>query len=399
MGGINDFIFGGVKTTIGNIVAQCPGKQENILLDDADLTAKRFHFDVANIDPVDCDLARCHIIKTRHQRTKCCFACTGWPDKGNRFTRFDRKIDVIEYSAFRAVSKADLVKCDIAGKVFDITRTIAVDNIGFGGQQCLIVFETGDALGIGFDNSSDLFKRLIEHIDQQQEADKPANRQPTGHNEIGPRHQNDDLDNPHAEVIDRKADRHDAIGLQFHMAIKLVILVKQGTFVILIGKGTHYAYATYIFLDPGVEGTDTAKLALPVACHFPTEPDDQPHHQRRNRHCNQRQFHMHGKHQDQRPDKGHDRHKQVFGAMVGDLADFFQILGDACHQMACLLVVVKAEGKLLQMVECAFAHFGFDRDTQNMAPIGDDGHQAGIGKIDQKQSDSRQSNQQPVLFG
>ncbi len=43
--------------------------------------------------------------------------------------------------------------------------------------------------------------------------------------------------------------------------------------------------------------------------------------------------------------------KSILRAVVGDLADLLQILGHAADEVPGLLVVVEAEGELLQMVE------------------------------------------------
>lgn len=80
-----------------------------------------------------------------------------------------------------------------------------------------------------------------------------------------------------------------------------------------------------------------------------------------------------------------------------NLADLFQILGQPADQMPGLLVVIVAEGELLQMVEGGPAHIGLDIDAEHMSPIGDDRHQSGIDRIDEKQRRRGKDDQHPLL--
>ena len=107
---------------------------------------------------------------------------------------------------------------------------------------------------------------------------------------------------------------------------------------------------------------------------------------------------MHPEHQEKGTDQCHQGNEQVLGAVMGNLADFFQILGQPRHQMAGLLVVEEPEGQLLQMIEGLPPHLRLDLDAQHMPPIGDNDLESGIEHIDEKQAQSRERNQ-PELVG
>ena len=69
--------------------------------------------------------------------------------------------------------------------------------------------------------------------------------------------------------------------------------------------------------------------------------------------------------------KGEQGDEQVFGAVMGDLADVGEVGGDPADQVTGLLAVVEAQGERLQVVEGAAAHLRLDADAEDVAPIVD----------------------------
>ncbi|MCY1295568.1 hypothetical protein D9M70_449140 [compost metagenome] len=164
-----------------------------------------------------------------------------------------------------------------------------------------------------------------------------------------------------------------------------------------VGEGLHHPHAADILLDAGVEVADTAIEAAEVSGHPPTitagDPGGHRHHGGRD----QRQLPMHHQHQQQSADEGHDRYEQVLRPVVGDFADFLEVLRQASDQMAGLLVVEEREGELLQMVEGHPPHVRLDVDAEHVTPIGNCRHQAGVEQIDQQKAGRGQEDQRPLL--
>ncbi len=153
----------------------------------------------------------------------------------------------------------------------------------------------------------------------------------------------------------------------------------------LVAKRLHHADAADILLKPHIERADAAELVLPVAGHARAITG---HHQRGQRHDeggDEGELRVHPEHQQEGADKGHHRDEHVLGTVMGDLADLFQILGDAGDQMAGLEIIVEPERQLLQVLERAGTHFGLDIDAEHVAPIGDDGHQPAIERVNHQQ--------------
>jgi hypothetical protein len=108
--------------------------------------------------------------------------------------------------------------------------------------------------------------------------------------------------------------------------------------VLLVGEGLDDADAADILLDAGVEIADAAE-----------EPASCASSARRSALTSQvmsgtisavisASWRVHREHQREGADEGHDGDEQVLRAVMGDLADLLQVLGDAGDQMAGLLL-------------------------------------------------------------
>ena len=99
-------------------------------------------------------------------------------------------------------------------------------------------------------------------FDQQQEADELAVGQLAVDDEIGAGDHHDDLGQPHAEVAERHAGRHDPVGFELGLPIAGVVAREEPALVILVGERLDHANAADVFLDPGVELSDPAEERL-----------------------------------------------------------------------------------------------------------------------------------------
>ena len=166
---------------------------------------------------------------------------------------------------------------------------------------------------------------------------------------------------------------------------------------VLVGEGLHRADAADVLLEPRVEGADAGELRPPVALHrgavARADADPDGHHRCRD----QRQRPVHEQHQDEGARQGHQSDEQVFGTVVGNLADFLEVLGDAGDEMPGLLPVVETKRQCLQVVERLPAHLGLDLDAEHVTPVGHHHVEAGGGGVDRDEADHRQPDQPPVV--
>ena len=84
------------------------------------------------------------------------------------------------------------------------------------------------------------------------------------------------LGETHAEVAQRHAGGHDAIGLQLGGAVAGVVAGEEVTLVVLVGEGLHDAHAADVLFDAGVELADAAEERAPGARHAPAVAGGDP---------------------------------------------------------------------------------------------------------------------------
>jgi hypothetical protein len=136
---------------------------------------------------------------------------------------------------------------------------------------------------------------------------------------------------------------------------------------------------------------------LPVTRHPPAIARGEPGDERHDHGRDQCQLDIDHQHECERAGEGHHRNEQILGAVMGDLADLLQVLGDAGDEVARLVVVVEAEGEFLQVVEGLAAHVGLDVDAQHVAPIDHHGVEPRIGQIHAEQPRRGEQDERPVL--
>ena len=79
--------LGRFEPSVGDVLADRAGEEEDILLHDADLAPQRRERHVADIDAVDRDAARIDLVEAGQQRADRRLARAGWTDEGDRLAR------------------------------------------------------------------------------------------------------------------------------------------------------------------------------------------------------------------------------------------------------------------------------------------------------------------------
>ena len=172
---------------------------------------------------------------------------------------------------------------------------------------------------------------------------------------------------------------------------------EQPALVVLVGEGLHHAHPADVLLDAGVELPDATEQLAEIARHAGAIAASEQAGGGHDQGGEQRQLRVDREHERKGADEGHHRDEQVFRAVMGDFADFLQVLGHAGDEVAGLLVVVESEREFLQMIEGAAAHLGFNVDAEHVAPIGDHDHQATVDQVDRQQAYRGDHDQAPIL--
>ena len=78
-------LVGRVRAAVADVLAHCPGKHVNILLDDADVAPQRGLSYAANVRSVNGDAAVGHVVKPHDQLADRGLAAAGRADERERF--------------------------------------------------------------------------------------------------------------------------------------------------------------------------------------------------------------------------------------------------------------------------------------------------------------------------
>ena len=325
--------------------------------------------------PVDGDAARQRLVEAREQRAQRRLAGARGTDEGDRLAGADRQVDALQHRAPVGVGEADALVADVAAERRRGHGAGAIDHVGRRRHELLVAAEAGDPLGVELEHRLDLLDRPEEDVHQQQEADEAAGRQVARDHVVGARHHHHHVGEAQPQVAERDARRHHPVRLELGGAVGEVVAREQRPLVVLVGEGLHHPDAADVLLDAVVELGDPVEERAPVGGQAgavaPREPDAERQHQP----GQDRERHVEGEHQRQRAHQGHDGHEGVLGAVVGDLADFLEVLGQARDQVAGLVLVEVPEGEPLQVVEGVGAQVGLDVHAQHVAPVRHHRHQ------------------------
>ena len=140
----------------------------------------------------------------------------------------------------------------------------------------------------------------------------------------------------------------------------------------LVGEGLGGADTGEAGLDLGIDGTGfllggpggLGHLAAAIQHHQQEHGDDAAHHQG--------QPPLDGEHHRQRPHNGDKRDEQVLRPVVGQLRQLKQVRGQAAHQLAGAVFIVKVKAQVLHMGEQVPADIGLHQDAEGVAPVAHD---------------------------
>src|SRR5690606_36949070 len=200
-----DLLLRGVEPAEGDVLPDGAAEQEDILLDDADLSPQRGERHVTDIDAIDRDAAAGDVVEARQQRRDRGLAGTGRTDEGDRLARPDFEVDVPQHRAIRGVAEGDVLVADVPSQVSDVTGTGTIDDLRIDVHQLEVAAEAGDTARVELEHVVDLLDRPEEDIDEEEEADEAALAELAVEHEPRAGDHDDQLRETHAEVAERHA--------------------------------------------------------------------------------------------------------------------------------------------------------------------------------------------------
>src|SRR5690625_311612 len=166
-GRIQDLGLRCIQSPVGDVLPDGPGEEEDVLLDDADLTPQRGKSHVANVGAVDGDPALIYLVETGQQRTDRGLPRPGGPYESHGLVRTDGQVDVLENRCGGVlVAEGDPFEANVAPQSGYRGRIRPVGNVGRDRDEVDVPLEAGDSPGVLLDHRVDLLQRPEEHVDE-----------------------------------------------------------------------------------------------------------------------------------------------------------------------------------------------------------------------------------------
>ena len=112
--GLHDFIHRRVGLSVADVLQNRVGKQEHVLLHNADIPAQALLREAANIQPVKKDFAGRDVIKARDELAERRLAAAGGADDRDGLAGGDMERDIVEHRKVAVIRKADVLEIDFA---------------------------------------------------------------------------------------------------------------------------------------------------------------------------------------------------------------------------------------------------------------------------------------------
>ena len=395
-----DLLLGGVGTAVEDVFADGADKEEDVLLDDADVAADGFKREVADVLSVDQHGAAVFVqmVEVGEQVAERRLTAARGADERELTTLFELQVDVVQNLLAFVVGEGDVSELNGAVHVF---KLVCVGGFLFG---CFIhdldeTFEAADAVLELLHEGDQGVDGADEEVDGNDEGGIVTEGDAACIEEETARDQNEHVENLGHEGGGGVELRHGVIGAAggvdeglvptgelFHLAVGVGVC---------LGDADAGDTAFHCGVDDGVAGATVIEGAL----HGLAEVHRDHHENGNAGKDDQRQDRVDGEQIDEGEDD-HDRaDEQVFGAVMRQLADLKEVTGDTGHDAAGLVVVVETEGKLLQMVEEILAHLRLHLNADDVPVILNEIAQKHTDHVEREDDHTRDDDGGIHLFG
>ncbi len=203
---------GGVRSGIGDRVADRPGEQERLLRNDSQPTAIADQVEPRHVGTVDADHTPGGVVETRDQLDDRRFAGSGLAHQRDGLPGGHPKVHPVQRGTLGAgVLEPHTVQLDLAGKPTDRNR-IGPGRGGCGcAQQVRQPAQTHLGLLVTVEHLRQLLDRGEEQVDVEQVGDEPAGGQRSGRDQPGAGAENERGRQLRAELHEREIHRDEAL--------------------------------------------------------------------------------------------------------------------------------------------------------------------------------------------
>ena len=366
---LDDLFHGGAGFAVADVFQNGVGKQEHILLHNADVFVKAALGNLPDVHPVNGDGAGGHIIEPGNQLAQRGFSSAGGPYNGHGFSGGHCQRHVVKHIQIAAVGEGDFVHGNLAPGFAQALGVGGVLNGGLRGHDFHETLQTGEAVGEHLGEAAELAHGVDKRGDIQVEGDQvPVVHFPLHHIVAA------EADDHHVQAAQEKL--HAAVE-QTHGFVELPL----GGFVDFIGSVE--PGPLHIGIAEGFGGADAGEAALNLLVDVtgflfgcgggPAHPGAQghDHHQENGNHQSHhhRQFPADGNHHRQGAADGQNGGQQILRPVVGQLRQLEQVAGQPGHQLAGAVLVVKIKAQILHMAEQILPDVRLYPDAEGVAVI------------------------------
>ena len=345
-----DLFVCGVQTTVTDVLKDRSGKQENVLLHDADVAAQRFLRVIADVNVVDQDRALHDVVEPHQQMAHRGLAAAGRTDERELFTRFDREVDMIEDLTAAFIMKADVTELDFALYVLHLDRVFTVDNVAFCVQNLKKPRETRHAHHVLLKEARKALQRRCKRRYVEHEGNECQGTE-TGFfdDQDASCEEHDHVEQSNEKLRAAVEDRHCLIKAVLGVQERVVAFLEFFDLILLVCKCLCDARAGDGGFDARIDVRDLFLDRL--ACRFHRKPrfhhkEDAERHEKQH---GKRNAPFNKEHGDKRAEHGERRDQKVLGSMVRKLGNLKQVGRRAGKKLPGADLVIEAERQRLYM--------------------------------------------------
>ena len=374
-GRLLNFLWGGVKPPVGDVLPEGTGEEEDILLDDAHLPPQGGETHLGDVLAVHQNLALGGVIEAGDQVAEGGLSAAGGAHHRHLLPSLHRQVQVAQHRlavllSLPLVGEGDVLESDLppdrgqSRGAGELPLAVAVQNLqkaGEAGHPHFVHFgKVHQALG-GVHKEGDVQDVLHQHTggDGAIEGEDSSPRQGGPVEQVG------------KEVEEGVVLPHGPVAVLPALAIGLVGVLEPAGFVLLPGKGPADPDAGDAALQVGVHLPHSAAHQGEGPVHLPFLPSRRRHNGGDEGKDDEGEGKAGPGEDEKGAGEGDGGDEQLLRAVVGQLADVLEVPHNAGHNDPRLVFIEVGKGQLLELLEHLAAHIRLDAHPHGVAVEGD----------------------------
>ena len=369
---LDDLLHGGVGLAVADVLENGVGKEEHILLDDADVLVDGPLGHVPDVVAVELDGAVGDLIEPGDQLAEGGLAAAGGADDGDGLAGLHMQAHAPQDVQLAVIGEGHILHIDGTAHILQLHGIGLILEGRLRAHDVHEPVQTGEAVGEHLGEGSQLAHGVDEGGDVQGEGQKVDVLQLAAHDEPAAEADDDDVQAAEKQLHGAVEPAHCLVEVPLGGLEQGVGGAEPGIFDVLVGKSLGGADAGEAALDLGVN-VGSLLLGLPgCLAHAPAHGHNDAQEQGDGQGHDDGQPPLDAEQHDQRTDDGDAGGQQILGAVVGQLRQLEEVRGQPGHHVARPVAVIVVKAQLLHVLEQVGPDIGLHPDAEGMAEIGHD---------------------------